>query len=145
MTKILGVDPGGMNGLAWFGDDYKFDNFAQISLEDLPIWLQKHEPQPDLIILENYRLWKHRAVQQAGSSLPAAQAIGMVKSYAKIRGIEIIEQSPQVLQNAEKMSGIKMKGLAHNKTHWIAAHNHVYWYLVQQGLVKVYIPEEDRL
>ncbi len=134
-----------MNGLAWFGDDYLFKGQDQISLENLPIWLERHEPVPDLIILENYRLWKHRAMQQAGSSLPAAQAIGMVKAYAKIRGIDLIEQSPQILQNAEKMSGISMKGQAHSKTHWIAAHNHVYWYLVQQGLVQVYIPEKDRL
>jgi hypothetical protein len=144
-VKILGVDPGGTTGLAWFNDDYKLDSYAQVSLEDLPIWFERHTPVPDLIVLENYRLWKHRALQQAGSSLPAAQAIGMVKAYGKIRGIPIVEQSPQILESAQKMSGYKMKGLAHSKTHWIAAANHVYWYMVKNDLVKVYIPEEDRL
>lgn len=142
--KILGVDPGGTNGLAWFDDEYHISGYNQVSLEDFPIFLQQHEPTPDLIVLENYRLWKHRAIQQAGSSLPAAQAIGMVKAYAKIRGIPIVEQSPQILQNAEKMSGMSMKGQSHNKTHWIAAYNHAYWYMVKNDLVKVYIPEEDR-
>ena len=142
--KILGVDPGGTNGLAWF-DDAKIEGYDQISLEDLPRWLHKHEPQPELIVMENYRLWKHRAIQQAGSSLPAAQAIGMVKAYASIRDIKIVEQSPQILQSAEKMSGMSMKGQSHSKTHWIAAYNHVYWYLVKNGITQVYIPEEDRL
>jgi hypothetical protein len=142
---ILGVDPGGTTGLAWFNKDYKLEGWNQVSLEDLPLFLERHAPVPDLIVLENFRLWKHRALQQAGSSLPAAQAIGMVKAYGKIRGIPIVEQSPQILESAQKMSGYKMKGLAHSKTHWIAAANHVYWYMVKNDLVKVYIPEEDRL
>ena len=143
--KVLGVDPGGMNGLAWFNDEYSIEGWDQISLDDLPRWLHRHEPQPDLIVLENYRLWKHRAIQQSGSSLPAAQAIGMVKSYASLRGIDIVEQSPQILQNAEKMSGLSMKGQAHSKTHWVAAANHVYWYLIKNGYREVYIPAEERL
>jgi hypothetical protein len=63
---------------------------------------ERHTPVPDLIVLENFRLWKHRALQQAGSSLPAAQAIGMVKAYAKIRGIDLVEQSPQILEKCSE-------------------------------------------
>ena len=146
--RILGIDPGGTVGLAWFDnpeDHYFCQGYDQVGMDDFPLWLEKHRPIPDLIVLENYRLWKHRAIQQSGSSLPAAQTIGMAKSYAKIRDIKIIEQSPQILQNAEKMSGLSMSGKSHSKTHWVAAYNHVWWYLVKNELAKVEIAEADRL
>lgn len=142
--RLLAADPGGITGLAWFDEKYQIEGYAQVGLEDLPKWLQRHEPVPDIIVLENFRLWKHRALQQAGSSLPAAQTIGMIKAYASLRDIPIVEQSPQILENAQKMSGWSMKGQAHSKTHWLAAANHGYWYLVKNNYVRVYIPEEDR-
>lgn len=134
--RLLGVDPGGTNGLAWFNLEYQLEGFTQVKLDDLPDWLEEHTPKPDLIIIENYRLWKHRAIQQAGSSLPAAQAIGMVKSYATRNKIKIEEQSPQILQNAQKMSQMKMPG-DHTNSHWVSAYLHGYWWLVKHNYRQV--------
>jgi hypothetical protein len=72
--------------------------------------------------------------------MPAAQAIGMVKSYATRNGIELIEQSPQILENAQKMSQVKMPS-DHNQSHWVAAYLHGFWYLVKQGHTKVNMEE----
>lgn len=141
--KILGVDPGGMNGLAWFKDDYQLEGFNQISLNDFPIWLDQHQPVPDLVVLENYRLWKHKALQQSGSDMPASQAIGMVKAYCKVRGIKLVEQSPQILEAAQKMSQMKMPS-DHSQSHWVSAYNHVFWYMVKQGYRQVEMAEEDK-
>lgn len=142
MTHILAIDPGGMNGVAWF-EDAVWTGSDQIKLADLPKWLHKYEPRPDLIVYENFKLWKHRAIQQSGSDLPAAQAIGMIKSYASIYGIPLVDQSPQILKPAEMASQMKMPS-DHSQSHWVSAYLHGYWYLVNKGLMKVYIAKADR-
>lgn len=134
--RLLAIDPGGMNGLAWFKENYDLDGFTQVSLDDLPHWLEDHDPEPDMIVVENYKLWKHRALQQSGSSMPAAQAIGMVKSYAARKHIPWIEQSPQILENAQKMSQVKMPS-DHSQSHWVSAYLHGYWYLVKNKYVEI--------
>lgn len=133
---ILAIDPGGMNGLCWWDDDYTLTSFDQIKLADLPSWLEDHEPIPDLIVYENYRLWKHKALQQAGSDIPAAQAVGMIKSFASRHAVKLIDQSPQILKQAELMSQMKMPA-DHSKSHWVSAYLHGYWYMTQQGYKKV--------
>lgn len=138
--RLLGIDPGGVNGLAWFDEEYNLSGFTQVTLNELPHWLEEHEPKPTLIVLENYKLWKHRALQQAGSSMPAAQAIGMVKSYATRNNIELIEQSPQILENAQKMSQVKMPS-DHSQSHWVAAYLHGFWYLVKNEYTQVDMEE----
>lgn len=141
--RVLGVDPGGMNGLAWFNDAYEFEGFAQVKLDDLPIWLNEHKPKPDVVILENYKLWKHKALQQSGSTMPASQGIGMVKSYCKVNGIKLVEQSPQILQTAVLMTGMPLPK-DHSQSHWVSAFNHAKWWMIQEGYAQVVIAEEDK-
>jgi hypothetical protein len=134
--KILAIDPGGMNGIAWFGDNHELAGYAQVKLEELPKWLNDHDPRPDLIVYENFRLWKHKAVKQSGSDMPASQAVGMIKSYASIYGVSLVDQSPQILATAQKMTQMFMPS-DHSQSHWVSAYNHGMWYLIQQGHRKV--------
>ena len=135
--RLLAIDPGGMNGVCWWDEEPpKMQAFDQIKLQDLPMWLHEFKPVPDIIVYENFKLWKHRALQQSGSDLPAAQAIGMIKSYASIYGIEMFDQSPQILKSAEMMSQMKMPK-DHSESHWVSAYLHGYWWLVKNGHKKV--------
>lgn len=134
--RVLAVDPGGMNGLAWFREDYELEGFAQVKLDDLTMWLENHGPKPDVVILENYKLWKHKALQQSGSDMPASQGIGIVKSYVKRNKMQLVEQSPQILQTAVLMSQMPMPA-DHSKSHWVSAYNHAFWWMVKQGHRKV--------
>lgn len=129
---VLAIDPGGMNGVYWWDDEYKDAGYAQVKLKDLTMWLEAHRPSPDLIVYENYRLWKHKSLQQSGSDMPAPMAIGMIKSYAERNSIPLVDQSPQVLKQAELMSQIKMPS-DHSQSHWVSAYLHGFWYLVKQG------------
>lgn len=140
--KVLAIDPGGMNGIAWFNEKYDLEGFHQVKLEELPEWLHNYKPTPDIIVYENFKLWKHRALQQSGSSLPAAQAIGMLKSYAAINKIQLVDQSPQILNPAQKMFQMKMPS-DHSQGHWVSAYLHGSWYLVKQGLKRVEMEEAD--
>ena len=141
--KLLAIDPGGMNGLAWYNDDYTLEGFTQVKLADLPSWLEDHSPAPDLIVYENFKLWKHRALQQSGSDLPAAQGIGIIKSYASRHKIQTVNQSPQILTSAEKMCQMKMPS-DHSQSHWVSAHLHAQWYFIKNGLKLVEMALEDR-
>ena len=133
-----------MNGVCWWdGDDYRFAGYDQVKLNDLPVWLNSLDPTPDIIVYENFKLWKHRALQQSGSDLPAAQAIGMIKSYAMIHDITLVDQSPQILGSAAKMSGMKMP-TDHSLSHWISAYNHSFWWLVKHGHKKVQMEAADK-
>ena len=128
----MAIDPGGMNGLYWWDENYQDAGFAQVKLKDLPEWLEAHLPTPELIVYENYRLWSHKAKQQSGSDMPAPQAVGIIKSYAARNKIELFDQSPQILTSAEKMSQVKMPS-DHSQSHWVSAYLHGYWYLVKNG------------
>ena len=133
--RLLAIDPGGMNGVCWW-DDAQMIEADQVKLKDLPIWLNEFMPKPDIIVYENFKLWKHRALQQSGSDLPAAQAIGMIKSYAMIHNINTVDQSPQILTSSSKMAQMKMPS-DHSESHWVSAYLHGYWWLVKHGHKKV--------
>ena len=142
--RLLAIDPGGANGVCWWtGDDIHMEGFDQVKLNDLPKWLDAFDPKPDLIVYENFKLWKHRALQQSGSDLPAAQAIGMIKSYASIYNITIVDQSPQILGSAQMMSQMKMPK-DHSQSHWVSAYLHGYWWLVKNGHKKVEMEAADK-
>ena len=139
--RVLAIDPGGTNGMCWWdGDDFHMVAYDHVSLHDLPLWLHSFSPRPEVIVYENFKLWKHRALQQAGSDLPAAQAIGMIKSYASIYKIKTVDQSPQILTSAQKMSQMKLP-TDHSQSHWVSAYNHGFWWLVKNGHRKVEMPE----
>ena len=129
---MLAIDPGGVNGIYWWDDEYKDAGFAQVKLKDLPEWLEAHLPIPDLIVFENYRLWKHKALQQSGSDMPAAQAVGIIKSYTIRNNIDLLEQSPQILKQAELMTQVKMPS-DHTQSHWVSAYLHGMYYLMKNG------------
>ena len=141
--RLLAIDPGGMNGLAWYDEDYNMVAFAHVKLADLPEWLESHSTTPTLIVYENFKLWKHRALQQSGSDLPAAQGIGIIKSYASRHGIETVNQSPQILKQAEMMTQMKMPA-DHSQSHWVSAHLHAQWYFIKNGYKQVEMALEDR-
>jgi hypothetical protein len=141
---ILALDPGLTNGLAWFREDYQLAGFDQVKLDKLPEWLATHKPVPTLIIYEDYILWKHKAQVQAGSDMPASQAVGMIKSYAAMHGgIPLVKQNSNILQTAVLMSQMPMPK-DHSKSHWVSAYNHAFWYMVQHGLRQVEMEEGDK-
>lgn len=141
--RVMAIDPGGTNGIAWFDDNYQLESFAHVKLANLPEWLSLHKPKPDIVIVENFRLWKHMALRQAGSHMPASQGIGIIKSYCFYNGIQLVEQSPQILQTAVLMSQMPLPK-DHSKSHWVSAYNHAFWWLVQNGYREVEMEETDK-
>lgn len=76
------VDPGGTCGIVEWIDGVW--DVSSCSLDDLPVWLDS----PSIIkygflAAEVYYLQSSRARQQAGSDMPASQAIGMMRQMSQ--------------------------------------------------------------
>jgi hypothetical protein len=89
---------------------------------------------PDKILYENFIVFGNKAQKQTGSKMEAPQAIGKIKFWAKMLGIE--PEPPQmsnILTLAIKWSGVELG--AHNNSHNKAALNHGVYWLVKKDMM----------
>lgn len=134
---ILGIDPGKSTGWVVFengvikaqGIDRSVDAFID-TLDTIDITYGV----PDLVVMEKFVLFKHKALQQSGSELEASQIIGMVKRQAKKWGAKLVIQHSNILPVAQIWSKLPMPS-NHRNSHWISAYNHVVYYLVKNQMI----------
>jgi hypothetical protein len=109
MSKVLCFDPSGNfeegsgttgwasfeNGeISWFADvaakDYeKIENYWNGIIDVI------YHLKPDTVIIEDYRLFGHKAKQQSWSALETPQLIGHMRMICFNEGIPVIFQSPK--------------------------------------------------
>lgn len=131
IPSLLAIDPGVMIGWAFFDDKGEVRALGQVHLNDFAIWLED-QPQPDLIVVEDFRLFKHKALQQSGSRLETSKCIGMIESYCVRYKVKIVLQSSNILPIAEKWTGQKRPS-KHEVGHKICAYLHGSYYLIKEG------------
>jgi hypothetical protein len=138
---IIAVDPGDTAGVAIFDDTGIFVSSEQLSgAEEFAELCLKLAKEPiTTIVVEDYRLMRHKAQQQAGSRFQAVQQIGMLKLLAKQAGANIVIQGPDKYPIGLLLSGKQMPK-DHKKSHHVVAYAHGWYYLVQQGLVLPVVP-----
>lgn len=86
------------------------------------------------IVYEDFRLLRHKALQQSGSRMEAAQAIGALKMQATYIGADTHVQRPEALHVASMWTGVKMPS-DHKVSHEVSAYLHGYYWLVRAGVV----------
>jgi hypothetical protein len=91
--------------------------------------------KPDVIVIEDFRLWSWKARQQAGSKMEASKVIGKIELWAKINKILVVMQKPQDKDMGVIWSKIKIP-LNHDQSHHIVAYNHAVFFLVTHGMLK---------
>jgi len=132
---FLAADPGEHTGWAiWddkgmcldFGTTHGTDELHD-KLASFPITIK-------VVIVEDYKLWFHKARRQAGSDMPASRAIGQLETFAKLWGARIVKQPSHIKGIAEKLTGKSTKGLPHAQTHVLDAINHGEYYLIQNKI-----------
>lgn len=112
--KILSFDPSGNHGKEGDGTTgyaISLDNnlphkLGDIKADDFEIkhmyWGFHKElilnVNPDLIVIESYKLFGHKAKQQTGSELPTAQLIGYLEMVAYENSIPVVFQDPSTKQ-----------------------------------------------
>lgn len=136
---LLAFDPGGTTGVCQFeshdGAHAVMTGLMQVDLEGLFSFLNSYGASPDVVVIEDFVLFRQKAKQQTGSRMAASQAIGAIKSFALQRGSKVVMQKPDIKRRALAISGIKMPG-DHSKTHQWDAVLHAVHYLYDQGLYK---------
>jgi hypothetical protein len=88
------------------------------------------------VIVEDFTLYKSKALQQSGSKMETVRVIGSIESWARRNKSVLVKQPASHLTIAQLWSGVKMPS-DHRKSHWVSAYNHGYYYLVKQGVRKL--------
>lgn len=134
--QILGIDPGDTTGWSLVADPGGHEiAHGMEKYSTFPEWLSRF---PGLfgpittVIVEDFALFKNKALSQAGSKLYATRVIGMVEYWAWFYAIPVVFQPPTIKPIAQKFSQRKPTG-AHSKSHDIDAYNHAIFWLTKQG------------
>jgi hypothetical protein len=139
--SLLAMDPGKSTGWCYFIDGYPDARRFGIhrNLGDLIDWLESipnDDYLPDLILVEEFTLYKQKALQQSGSKMETSQAVGAIEYYARRHKIPVVYQKAEILKIASMWSGVD-HNVAHNNSHHLAAYNHGLYWLVQNGMREI--------
>jgi len=89
----IAFDPGGTTGYAVFSNsphDIAAGDFNYFDLVDRLIT----EVEPNIIVVEAFRLYPWKAKHKTWSSFPEVEVIGAIKHTCYLKGIALIEQGP---------------------------------------------------
>lgn len=144
---ILAIDPGDMSGIALLEltdneSGYVIKGLWQVPDEGIVKWWQENVGTPGAlklniraVIVEDFKLFKHRAVAQAGSKMRAPRGIGRVETLAEMCEVKLLKQLPDIIPGILKNFEIKMPS-AHSQSHQFAALCHALYYAELRNLVR---------
>lgn len=134
---LIVFDPGKATGWAKFVDGV-FNEWGICrtlpALDEFLLDYVANHGVPDKILWENFIVFGNRAQKQTGSKMEAPQAIGKLKLWASMLGVE--PEAPQmsnVLPLAIKWSGVKLGD--HRNSHNKSALNHGVYWLVKHDMM----------
>ena len=139
----LAFDPGATTGWCKFDDqgnalEWGQDNFDEL-IDHCNVWAFETW---DAIIYEQFKLFRHKAQRQTGSTMPASQAIGIIKTLIRNTNAKAVVQEASIKATAEKMTQMKAPS-NHAQSHWVDAFNHGAYYLINEGIRKTYLEMEQ--
>jgi len=135
MDQIIGVDPGKVTGIAIFNGDGTLDTFGQLSIEEVIELTDGYLKNVSVIVVEDFILFKKRALQQAGSRLHASQVIGMMKVFARQKNARLVMQPAERKNDGANLSQ-KFPPSDHSQSHQVDAYNHAFFWMHQAGIVR---------
>jgi hypothetical protein len=139
----LAIDPGesSNNGYALFDETGFCTEFDQITRDTLMDLLDEYSSDLTAVVIEDFTLFKSKALQQSGSKLETVRIIGAVEDFCRRHNITCVKQPASHLTIAQLWSGKKLPK-NHSKSHWVSAYNHGYYYLVKQKVIKLKVRPE---
>lgn len=140
----LAFDPGKTTGWAMFEpDNGMLVDSGQASLDQLMDLCREWEDLSiEGVIYEEFRVFRHKAQQQTGSTMEVAQAIGIIKSLARHKGLDVVVQQSNIKSIAEKWTGIKVPA-DHSISHRYDAILHGSYHLIGKGIAKSRLQIEE--
>src|SRR6478735_1980723 len=135
--RLLAIDPGIHNGWAVFEKGVIKDLGSVDGVEAFDVWLHNVVPDKyghiDVVVIEDFRLFRGKAKQQIGSRFETVQVIGLVQSWARRNKAELVKQGSDILAIAPKWSKMPMPK-NHANSHHVSAYNHAFYYLVKNDM-----------
>jgi hypothetical protein len=134
---LLAVDPGKSTGWAVFKHGLVYEMGIARSVDEFDDWLHKFEKEygiPDTVVIEDFTLFRNKAIEQSGSRMEASQVIGITKSFGRRHEAKVQLQPAAILPMAVIYTKAKLPG-NHKNSHHISAYNHGFYYLVKNHFV----------
>lgn len=140
---LLAIDPGATIGYSVFNGDAVFMDYGEISHRDLPDTLLDLHAKHGFshIVVEDFKLFGHKAKQQIGSHFEASQGIGQCELFAKMKGLEFAKQPSNILPIASMWSQKPVPKHGVQAHDWLSAYNHGFYWLVKNGLRETILKE----
>lgn len=125
----LAIDPGETLGWCVLNEDAQPVQFGQIKEKDLSDFLKKETRMFEALVVEEYRVYRHKAAVHTGSNLKTSQVIGKLKFWAELNDIPVVMQPANILAQAQRFTQVTMPS-DHKISHQIAAFLHGAYYLI---------------
>jgi len=141
-AHYLALDPGLHTGWCLWDAKGVFIDMGTIHGErELHDFLASLPTAIEVVIIEEFRLFKNKALAQTGSKMPAPKAIAQIETFARLWNARIVKQQSSIKANAEMLTGQSTKGMPHSQTHVIDAFNHGEYFLIKNGIKKLTVEE----
>lgn len=141
MKTIVAFDPGETTGYAvgqWYGGkDFTLKTAGELRWEDrftILGMLQVH--MPDYIVIEEFRLYQHRAMSQIGKVFPSSIVIGIIQAYTYQLGL----LDRITMQPASVRSSVKITSDVGSSMHVRDAYKHLRYFVIVNLLKKGVVP-----
>jgi hypothetical protein len=142
----ISIDPGETSGITTWNDSgnpIHYNEFDIPNLHKFLDWLEQIKTDfLRKIIIEEYRLYQSKALQQSGSHLETVQVIGMIKrcNY-KLNLPDVVEVRADSKDIAAKWSGVKLpKG---HTPDWMSSYLIGYYWLHKHGIIPARVLEQS--
>lgn len=156
ILRILAVDPGETTGIV--AASVTMDAVRRIQLHfthhlpyDSRFWLHEliGKYMPDVLLVETFRLYKHKRDSQVGSAFETVRVIGILElshylhMRQRQRPISWIEQPASIMERVEVLDEheVDLRG----KRHATSAYKHLRYFVTTRGheLGKFLLPKSD--
>lgn len=139
----LAFDPGETTGAAVFDQNGEVMRLAQLKFDELVEFLENYADAPIIVVVcEQFKLFKHKAKSFAGSRMETSQAEGVIRGFASRLGAEFVLQAPDRKPIAQRWTQI-FPPSDHALSHQVDAFNHGAYYLINKGVRKSYLEEQE--
>jgi hypothetical protein len=142
----VAIDPGAGRtttiGVAEFKNSGSLTSLHQFTWEEFNEFLESLDPKEvKKLIVEDYRIQKHKLTSHVGSRVETIQTIGAIRGWAHRYRIEIVFQRSNILEVAQLWFDIKIPS-DHSRSHQISALLHGLFYLHSIGLARTKLEDE---
>lgn len=132
----LGIDPGESNGICGYDAKYYLLFMLTIHHEDMVMFMHQFKSVKKCI-MEEYKVFSHKAKQHINSDLKTTQVIGRVQSWAKLHEVELIMQPSSIKPTGYKWIRKKPLPKSNPMNHSLDGHVHFVYWGVRTGRIKL--------